>query len=151
MNITRLIISIVICQLAGILGALFTRTGTGSWYASIVKPSFNPPGWVFGPAWITLYTLMGISLYIIWNIGGNKAAIAIFAVQLFLNAIWTPLFFGLNMPWIAFAEIVVLWIAILVTIINFYPISHAAAYLLVPYVLWVTFASILNATIAILN
>lgn len=154
-NIIKLIISIVICQLAGIVGSLFTVPSIPSWYASLNKPEFNPPNWIFSPVWITLFLLMGISLYIIWSsktkISYKKTAFIFFGVQLLLNTLWSIIFFGFQAPFYAFIEIILLWFSILITIIVFYRISRPAAYLLVPYILWVSFAAVLNFFIFILN
>ncbi len=152
LNYFKLITSIIICKLAGILGSIFTISSVSSWYITLNKPFFNPPSWVFGPVWALLYLLMGISLYIVWN---NKKrtnkAITIFGIQLILNLLWSILFFGIQSPLLAFIEIMFLWFAILLSIIYFYRISRTAAYLLVPYILWVSFAAILNFSIYILN
>lgn len=152
-KIIHLIISIFICQFAGLIGSFFTSPNIPTWYASISKPAFTPSSWIFAPAWITLYLLMGVSLYIIWEKGlkKNKFAVSVFGLQLALNSIWSILFFGLQNPFIAFIEIIVLWFAILATIILFYKIDRRAAYLLIPYILWVSFASLLNYSIWILN
>ena len=152
-KIFKLIASIVITQLAGILGSLFTITNVNSWFSTINKPFFNPPNWLFGPVWTLLYLLMGISLYLIWNKGfkKHKTAIYIFGIQLILNSLWSILFFGLKSPLFAFIEIIFLWAAILLSIIKFYKISKPAAYLLIPYILWVSFAAVLNLAIVLLN
>ncbi len=154
-KILKLIISILICQGAGAIGSLFTSPAISTWYATIQKPSFNPPNWIFAPVWILLFLLMGISLYLIWNKGfkykGTKIAIFVFAVQLILNTLWSILFFGLQSPLFAFIEIIILWFAILLTIISFYKVSKIAAYLLMPYIIWVSFASVLNFSILIIN
>jgi benzodiazapine receptor len=142
---------ILICLMAGIIGALFTATGEGSWYSAINKPSFNPPNYLFGPVWTCLYVMMGISLYLVLKNKADKRAKIFFGAQLVLNTLWTLIFFGLEMPILAFVEIVVLWIAILFTIISFYKFSKVAAYLLIPYILWVSFASLLTLSIAIIN
>jgi tryptophan-rich sensory protein len=149
----KLVLCIVICNLAGVFGALFTAQSIPSWYVYLDKPFFSPPNWLFGPVWTALYTLMGISFYMILVKGTKKkeGAVKAFVVQLTLNAIWTPLFFGLRMPMIAFFEIILLLAAIIVTIIKFWKISKPAAYLLVPYLLWVMFASVLNFSLWILN
>ncbi len=151
----RLAISVVVCQLAGLAGYFFTASSVPSWYGSLAKPSFNPPYWVFSPVWITLYALMGISLYLVWQKGlmkkNVKAALIAFGIQLALNILWTVIFFGLRSPFYAFIEIIFLWAAILLTIINFYKVSKYSAYLLVPYILWVSFAIALNFVIIILN
>ncbi|MCR4335787.1 MAG: tryptophan-rich sensory protein [archaeon] len=154
-NPLKLAISIVLSQLAGIIGSIFTVTSITTWYSFLNKPFFNPPSWVFGPVWITLYFLMGISFYLIW-VGSADAkkkhkAMKIFGVQLFLNTLWSILFFGMHQPWLAFAEILLLLTAIILTIKTFYKINKTAAYLLAPYLLWVSFATILNLAIALLN
>lgn len=126
----------------------------GDWYLTLNKPSWNPPGWVFGPVWTLLYTMMAIAAWLVWRKGGiakQRRPLTLFAVQLLLNALWTPLFFGLHMLGVAFAEIILLWIAILATILAFRKVSPSAAWLLVPYLLWVTFAAILNATLWWMN
>lgn len=153
-NIIKLFLSIIICELVGISGSLATIPAIGTWYQEINKPFFNPPNWIFGPVWTILYFLMGVSFYLIWQKGINKntqKAVMFFALQLFLNFLWTFLFFGARMFYLAFIEIVMLWVAIVLTIINFKKISPKAAYLLIPYPVWVTFASLLNLSIAILN
>ncbi|SOE24163.1 TspO and MBR related proteins [Spirosomataceae bacterium TFI 002] len=155
MNYKKLIASILICQAAGIIGSFFTISSIDSWYATLNKPSFNPPSWLFGPAWITLYFLMGIALYLVWNMERRdkiwKNAIAIFSVQLILNVAWSIIFFGMEQPLLAGFEIIILWVFILLTIIYFGKLNKTAAYLLVPYICWVTFASVLNWAIVTLN
>jgi tryptophan-rich sensory protein len=140
--------SIIICQLAGVFGSIFTAPSLPLWYNSINKPSFNPPNWVFAPVWTTLYLLMGISLFLVWRKGLDKKdikiAFTVFILQLVLNALWSLLFFGLKSPLTAFIEIILLWITILISIFLFFRISKTAAYLLIPYILWVSFASVLN-------
>jgi len=154
-GILKLIVSILICQGAGLVGSVFTSPAIPTWYATLQKPSFDPPNWVFAPVWILLFLLMGISLYLIWSKRLEdkkvKIAIVIFGSQLVLNILWSFLFFGFKSPLYAFIEIIILWLAILVTIISFYRISKTAAYLLLPYILWVSFASVLNFSIMILN
>jgi tryptophan-rich sensory protein len=142
---------IAVCLLAGIIGALFTATGPNSWYTNLVKPSFNPPNWIFGPVWTTLYILMGIALYLAVKHKAGIKAIIVFAAQLLLNTFWTIIFFGFEKTGLALIEIVVLWAFILWTIMLFYKKSKAAAYLLIPYILWVTFAALLTLAIYILN
>jgi len=147
----KLIISIFVCQGAGVIGSLFTSPTISTWYATLQKPSFNPPNWIFSPVWILLFLLMGISLYLMWEKGFEnkkaKTAFFIFGVQLILNILWSILFFYLQSPLYAFIEIIILWLAILLTIISFYNISKPAAYLLLPYILWVIFAGYLNYSI----
>ena len=154
-NILRLIIAIVFCNLAGFIGSFFTLTSIGSWYSTIDKPVFNPPNWIFGPVWTLLFILMGISLYFIWEAGLKKKNVKLpllfFGVQLILNIFWSVFFFGLQNPLLAFIEIVILWIFILLTIISFSKVSRTAAYLLIPYILWVSFAAALNFSIFLLN
>jgi len=147
-EILKLAASIVICLLAGFIGSIFTNRSITTWYASLKKPSFNPPDWLFGPVWTILFLLMGISLFLIWRKGLNyqlvKIALIIFGAQLILNILWSFLFFTLRAPLAGFIEIVILWFAILLTILCFYKISQLAAILLIPYILWVSFASVLN-------
>jgi tryptophan-rich sensory protein len=151
-NLIKLFASIIICELAGVVGSIFTAPAVGTWFKTLVKPVFAPPNWVFGPVWSMLFFLMGISLYLVWNKKGNKEqALQFFAIQLFLNIAWSFLFFGLRSPYLAFIGIIFLWIAILFTIIKFYKINKISAYLLVPYILWVSFAAILNCSLWILN
>jgi len=155
MNYKRLIISLALPQLAGFIGSLFTTPAITGWYAGLVKPSFNPPNWIFAPVWTTLFVLMGISFYLVWNKGlkdkASKTAVVIFSVQLALNTFWSIIFFGLHNPGAAFVEIIFLWIAIIATIIAFAKISKPAAWLLAPYILWVSFAAILNFSILVIN
>ena len=161
-NFFKLVIAIAISEAAGVIGAFFTTPAVqSSWYAGIVKPALNRPAWVFGPVWTTLFALMGISLFLVWKqhpyILENvrmlriwKIGITAFFVQLFLNAIWSIFFFGLQSPGWALVDIILLWLAIVWTVIVFYKISKPAAYLLVPYLLWVSFASYLNYSIWVL-
>lgn len=154
-NIFRLALAILICQAAGVLGSLFTFQAISGWYQALAKPFFTPPNWAFGPVWLTLYTLMGVSLYLVWTAGLHKkevrTAVWVFGAQLFLNAIWAPIFFGAQQVLLAFVVIAALWAAILATIFAFYRISKTAAYLLVPYIAWVTVAAALNYSVWVLN
>lgn len=151
----KLIISIGLCQLAGIVGGLFTYSSIPTWYESLVKPVFVPPSWLFSVIWPLLYLLMGIALYIIWEKGLQspeiRIAAKVFVFQLFLNILWSVLFFGLRSPIMGFIEILVLWFVIVVNIVLFYRISRSAGMLLVPYILWVSFAVCLNYSIMVLN
>ncbi len=154
-NWIKLIISIIICQAAGAIGSIFTARSVSSWYLTLEKPIFNPPGWVFGPVWTMLFLLMGIALYLVWSKKGkqevkNKALI-FFAVQWVLNIAWSFFFFYLQNPWAGFMEILILWFFILLTIIYFYKLSKPAAYLLIPYLAWVSFATVLNYYLYLLN
>jgi len=154
-DIFKLLISIVACQCAGLIGSLFTITAIPTWYATLEKPPFTPPNWLFAPAWITLYLLMGISAFIIWRRGLEsrriKVALLVFLIQLDLNALWSVAFFGFQSPLYGVIVIVALWIAILFTILHFFKISTAAGALLLPYILWVSFATALNVSIWVLN
>jgi benzodiazapine receptor len=154
-DIARLIISIITCQCAGLVGSIFTTPAIPTWYAALQKPAFTPPNWLFGPAWVTLYLLMGISAFIIWRRGLDnqqvRAALIVFLIQLVLNALWSVAFFGLKSPLYGVIVIVALWIAILFTILKFFKVSSAAGVLLLPYILWVSFAAVLNISIWILN
>lgn len=134
---------------------LLTAPQIETWYAVLEKPAFNPPSWVFGPVWTTLYTLMGIAAWLVWQAGFDrravKVALALFIVQFALNLAWTPAFFGLESPLLGLAVIVPLWVAIVATILGFSRIDRRAAALLVPYLAWVSFATVLNYTIWTLN
>jgi len=143
----RLIASLIICQLAGFVGSVFTTPAIPGWYAALEKPTFNPPNWIFSPVWIFLYLLLGITLYILWqNLPKTEAriALAFFAIQLVLNILWSVIFFGLKSPMLAFLEIIILWAFILLTMITSSKVSRTSVYLLLPYMLWVNFAAILN-------
>jgi len=150
-----LIAWVIICLAAGFIGSIFTMPAIPTWYAGINKPPFNPPNWIFGPVWTTLFILMGISAWLIWEKRfSNKevrSAIMIFSAQLVLNMLWSIIFFGFKSPLLAFADIIVLWLLILAAILSFYRISRPAAWLLIPYILWVSFASVLNLSIWLLN
>lgn len=147
----KLVISLILPFLAAGIGSLFTSRTVSTWYTTLQRPAFSPPNWVFGPVWTILYLLMGFSLYLVWKKGITRIAGIFFGVQLALNALWSILFFGMQQPFWAFVELIFLWGAILGTIITFYKIDKRAAYLLIPYFLWVSFAAILNYYIVILN
>ena len=139
------------CVLAAASGAAFPP---GEWYEQLVKPSWRPPNWLFAPAWTILYLTIAVSGWLVWRDFGFAAAalpLTVYAIQLVLNAAWTPIFFGLHRPDLAFFEIVLLWLSILATIALFYPLNAGAAWLLVPYLAWVTFAAALNLAIWQLN
>ena len=150
-----LIVWVVLCQLAGGIGSLFTSSAIPDWYASLVRPAIAPPNWIFGPVWTTLYLLMGIAAWLVWRRRGEvpvaKIGLTIFGVQLVLNSLWSILFFGLHSPEAAFVEIIFLWIAIVATIVWFAKVSKSAAWLLVPYLAWVSFAAYLNYQFYVLN
>jgi len=152
---SKLITSIIVCQLAGVLGSIFTRPAIPIWYATLKKPSFTPPDGVFSPVWVTLFVLMGIAAFLVWNKGLSdqrvKIALSIFVVQLILNFLWSVMFFGLRSPLVGLIEIVVLWVVILLSILYFLKVSNIAGILLVPYILWVSFAAVLNFSIWRLN
>lgn len=154
-NISKLIISIAICQSAGIIGSIFTISAIPTWYSFLNKPSFSPPNWIFGPVWTLLYTLMGISLYLIWQKGIEKKevkrAINFFGIHLVVNALWSIIFFGLRNPLMGLVFIIILWALIIVVIDRFQRIDKRAAVLLLPYFAWVSFATVLNYTIWQLN
>jgi len=177
-KIIKLSISIIICEFAGVIGSVFTTPSIENWFADLNKPVFSPPNWIFAPVWTLLFLLMGIAFYLAWDkkwtvknkikIGAkiklNKffeefwsgkwqkgTTISIFFIQLFLNIYWSLLFFGRHAIGSAFFELIVLWFAILLTIISFYRVSKTAAYLLLPYILWVSFAGILNYFLWTLN
>ena len=154
-NPKLLIFSIGISQLAGIIGSVFTTSEIANWYVFLNKPFFNPPNWLFGPVWIILYTLMGISLYLVWVKGYKeeniKRTVNIFLVHLAVNSLWSIVFFGLHDLGLALVIIFTLWLMILYLIKLFWNIEKIAAYLLIPYLLWVSFASILNYSIWMLN
>jgi len=150
----KLVIAILVCQLAGLAGAIYTSGSLTTWYATLAKPLFNPPNWIFAPVWITLFLLMGISLWLVWQKEKKKninTAFVFFSIQLVLNAMWSAFFFGMQNPLYALIDIALLWLAILATILSFWKISKPAAYLLVPYILWVSFAAVLNFYIWRLN
>lgn len=147
-NLPKLIFSIGLCLGAGILGSFFTISSIPTWYTTLNKPLLSPPNWVFAPVWTTLYILMGISLYLVWR---KTHVPSVFWVQLILNATWSIVFFGLKSPILALVDIVVLWLAIFLTIKSFYKINKLAGNLLIPYLAWVSFATILNLSIVILN
>lgn len=152
-NKLKFVISIIICQLAGIIGSIFTSSSVTTWYPTLTKPDFSPPSWIFAPVWITLYFLMGISLYLIWinKVKDSVKAFILFGIQLILNVIWSFLFFGLKSPLYGLIDIIVLLVAITLTILFSYKISVLAAILLIPYLIWVSFATILNYNILLLN
>jgi len=123
----------------------------GEWYASLDKPDWNPPAWIFGPVWTALYLMMAIAAWLVWKRDGWHRPLWLYFVQLALNAAWTPIFFGAQEPGWAFAEIIALWLAILITLPAFMRVSKTAAYMLLPYLAWVTFAAFLNFTLWRMN
>jgi translocator protein len=140
--------------LAGAVGGIATSAGLKDWYTTLDRPSWNPPGWVFGPVWTILYVLIGVAAWLVsreWGDDGVGVALVVWGVQLVLNAVWPLIFFGAHLPGWAFVEILLLWVAIVATILLFRDISATAAWLLVPYLAWVSFAAVLNGTIWRLN
>ena len=144
---------LAICLAAGALGGLATSAKIPTWYTSLHKPAWNPPSWVFAPVWTTLYILMGVAGWLVWRKSRSLQArvLFLFWIQLALNTVWSLVFFGLEQPGLAFAEIVVLWLAIVATVVAFRQHSGTAALLLAPYLGWVSFAAFLNFTIWRLN
>jgi len=153
-SILKLIISIALCFFVAFLGSWTTFQSVQTWYMTINKPSFNPPSWLFGPVWSVLYTLMAIAFWLVWknrDLPSKSFAMQLFLIQLVLNLLWSFLFFYFKLPFWAFLEIILMWTTILFTIIYFYKINPWAAYIMIPYLLWVGFATILNGSIWILN
>jgi tryptophan-rich sensory protein len=154
-KVLKFIISIIICQSAGIFGSLFTFDAISDWYLTLEKPTFAPPNWIFGPVWISLYFLMGVSLYTVWKdelkSKTRNAFFVVFGIQLVLNALWSFLFFGLNSPLLGLLDIILLDIMVIVTIIYAKSLSKVAMILLIPYLVWIIFASFLNFMIFLLN
>jgi tryptophan-rich sensory protein len=155
-KVSRIAIVVVICLVVGYVSGMVTRASITTWYPTLVKPSFNPPNWIFAPVWTSLYIMMGIAAGLVWNqITSNKEvvtkALQFFAVQLVLNALWSYLFFGLHNLMLATIEVVLLWLIIFETYSQFSKINKTASYLLLPYLAWVSFASVLTASIWWLN
>ena len=154
-NVIKLIVAVTVPLAVGGLSGFATARGVDAWYPTLVKPSFNPPAWVFGPTWTVLYILMGVALFLVWQQGlntqGVRLALFVFGVQLMLNALWSIIFFRMQSPGWAFAEIILLWIAIIATLWAFWRVMPAAGWLLVPYLAWVSFAAVLNGSIWFLN
>lgn len=154
-DITKLLISVVISLSAGFIGSIFTNPNIETWYATIKKPTIAPPNWVFAPVWTILFLLMGIAAYLVWRQGWSnpqvRTAVVIFLIHLIVNILWSAVFFGLRAPMAAFFVIIALWLLILVIIILFANITVTAGILLIPYLLWVSFASVLNFMLWRLN
>lgn len=162
-SIPKLVVAIAVSHLAGFIGSVFTYPAIPTWYAALNKPLLTPPGWLIGSVWLALYTIMGIAAWIIWEKDGTRIfvfhfrnrkvekALELFGIQLALNALWSFIFFGLQQPGAAFVEIVILWFAILFTLIRFYKLDKGAGVLMLPYLLWVCFAANLNLMIWLLN
>jgi tryptophan-rich sensory protein len=155
-QVLKLVLCVGICLGVGALGSLFaTGTDLSHWYVQLNKPSFNPPNWVFGPVWTVLYVLMGVAAFLVWRRGLGRRDVRLglwlFAVQLGLNFVWTPLFFGCHRIGTAFVDLVLLWLAILAVITTFHRVSMPAAICLYPYLGWVSFATSLNGSLWRLN
>jgi benzodiazapine receptor len=153
-SLIGLVIAVVLCFAAAGIGSLLTTPSIEGWYAALRKPAWTPPNWVFGPVWSLLYLMMAVAVWLVWNragFAGAKVALSLFAVQLILNVAWSGLFFALQRPALAFLDLLLLWVAILATVIAFFPVSAVAGCLLLPYLLWVAYAGSLNLAIMLLN
>ena len=154
-DLVSLVVAVAISLVVGGLGGIATSSSVATWYQDLNKPPWNPPGWVFGPVWTLLYILMGVALWLVWRSGWDspegRMALILFGVQLLFNLLWSLIFFGLRKPGWALLEIGLLWVLILATLVQFYRLRPEAGLLLVPYQLWVTFATALNAAIWWLN
>lgn len=151
----KLLVSLILCESAGLVGSIFTVSSIKSWYVFLNKPSFSPPNWLFGPVWTLLYFMMGISFYLVWQKGARKknvrSAMSLFLFHLVVNSLWSVIFFGLRNPLLALSEIALLWGLIVFVMLKFQKIDYRAFLLLIPYFLWVSFATILNYNIVVLN
>jgi len=154
-DVKKLTICLAVVLCVGLIGSFFVSSSALDWFRTLQKPVFNPPPWLFGPVWTILYILMAISAFLVWRNGLNtaagKTAAAAFILQLVFNGLWTPIFFGLKLPLAALGDIVILWLAVFATITGFWRVSKPAAILLIPYIVWVSFAAVLNAFICVLN
>ena len=151
----ELFVFIVGSEFLGSIGSIFTIPAISTWYASLNKPSLTPPNWVFGPIWTTLFLLMGISAYLVWQLGWKKKqvkhAFYFFGFQFAANILWSILFFGQKSPLLGLVDIIILWVLILITMLKFYKVNKVAGYLFLPYLLWVTLATYLNFSVFLLN
>ena len=153
-DVIKLIVSIAVPLLAGGVGAVATTPAISTWYATLNKPWFTPPDWLFGPVWTLLYILMGLALFLVWRSPKSRTrdiGIALFAVQLAVNVVWSFAFFGLENTLYGVLTIIPLWVLIAATIFQFYKVSKGAAFLMVPYILWVSIATALNTAVYLLN
>lgn len=154
-SVLKLAASLAVVLAAGGIGSLATTRAIPTWYKNLSKPPFNPPEWLFGPAWTALYLMMAVAAFLVWNQGfstpGVKLALGVFLLQLVLNSLWSVFFFGLRSPLAGLMDIVALWLAIIANIVLFFRVSTPAGVLLLPYIGWVTFAAVLNAAIFRLN
>jgi len=151
----KMVIGAAICLAIGSASGIATASSVNTWFVTLNKPSFNPPSWLFAPVWTVLYALMGVAAALVWHEGWEKStvknALLFFGIQLLLNSLWSILFFGIKRPDLAFIEIIILWVVLLITILKFTKIKKVAGYLLIPYILWVSFATVLNGAIWQLN
>ena len=151
----KLVVSLALCQGAGVAGATFMTPSVTTWYPTLIKPFFTPPAWIFAPVWITLYALMGVAFFLVWKTGvdheSTKIAVLVFLTQLVLNVLWSMAFFGSRSIVLGLAIIILLWVFVLRTILIFREISRPAAILLIPYIVWVSFAVVLNLALLVLN
>ena len=150
----KLLSSIGLCLAIGALGSIFTSSSVNNWYESILKPSFNPPNWLFGPVWTILFILMGITLYLLLIAKKSKnrtLTLKLFYAQLGFNLLWSIFFFGWKNPLLALIDLIILWIFILFTLLKTFKVSRRGGYLLIPYLVWVSFAFVLNLSIVLLN
>ncbi len=152
---SKLLFSVIVCNVAGVIGSIFTTPNITTWYATLVKPAFVPPNWVFAPVWTTLFILMGVSFYFVWEkekfSRECNRCLKVFSAQLLLNILWSALFFGAKNLAAAFVEIIILWIFIAYTIRLFWNVDRRSGYLLMPYIAWVSFAALLNLSLWLLN
>jgi tryptophan-rich sensory protein len=146
-----LVLFLIVVFSVSVIGGLFTASSVGTWYEGLAKPSWRPPNWLFGPVWTILYAMMAVSAWLVWKKAGFGSALLMFAAQLLINGIWSPVFFGAQSLGGGLVVIVALWFAIVGTIAMFWPVSLAAALLLLPYLAWVSFATVLNAAIWRMN
>lgn len=151
----KIVICVSLCMATGLFSGISTADAIQNWYSTLNKPFFNPPNWIFAPVWTLLYFLLGLAVALVWHKGWRdkeiKLAIGIFILQFAVNLIWSPTFFNLQAPTIAFIIIIILWILILLTIMRFNKVHRPAALLMIPYWLWVSFATVLNGSIVYLN
>jgi benzodiazapine receptor len=154
-RVAKLAISIAVSQAAGVIGSIFTARTVSTWYATLSKPAWTPPSWVFGPVWITLYLVMGIAAFLVWRKGlgheGVRTALVLFLAQLVLNSLWSAAFFGMRSPLAGLVVIIALWLAIVAAIAAFLRVSRRAGLMLIPYISWVSFAAVLNWSVYALN
>jgi translocator protein len=153
-SLIRLVVSLALPLCVGAIGGIITARSVPAWYMFLVKPSFSPPNWIFGPVWTILYILMGISLFLVWSrepSSRKTIAISCFFIQLALNFCWSIIFFYFRLIGLSFVEIIILWVSIATMMVLFYRIMPVAAYINIPYLLWVSFATVLNGALFVLN